>query len=256
MFTSDSETPSNQPSPATDDKKDQSVGEAVKICPQCHTANAASSKYCNKCGNALPEQAPANTAPVKICPGCRTPNLPASQYCYKCGLKLPEQASIPATFLISAGFWRRFASFVIDNIIVIIGGLIFSVIIMAILFAVFPEWAAQYDLNEYTWDVILTASNNQPTWLDWMATLFVFIFGIVYWTITIGWKGQSLGKLMLGLKVVKVDGGRVGFLRAFGRVWGYILDIFTLGIGFLVIALDEQKRGLHDIIFKTKVVRV
>jgi uncharacterized RDD family membrane protein YckC len=255
VFTSDNESFSNQSSPISQDKGENNQ-QSIKICPQCRTSNAASSKYCYKCGQALPDQVSMAANQVKICAGCHTPNLPTSKFCYKCGLKLPEQVSTPAIALIPAGFWARFASFIIDNVVVIIGGLVFALIVAEILSAIFPSLANNYSVSEYTWDAFIQASNRQATWIDWVVTLFFFGFGFAYWTISIGWKGQSLGKFIIGLKVVNVDGSQTGFLRAFGRVWGYILDIFLFGIGFIAIVFNERKLALHDIIFRTKVVKV
>lgn len=197
------------------------------------------------------EKSPDST---KVCAGCRTHNQPTSQYCYKCGLKLPEETTIAGEHSIPAGFWIRFASFLIDNILVFIGGLIFTLVLIAIIFTIFPDLAGKYVVDQYTWDAILAASERPSTWLDWAIYAFFFIFGIAYFTIAIGWKGQTLGKLMLGLKVVRTDGSRAGFLQAFVRSWGYLLCIVSLGIGFLVIAWNDQKRGLHDFISNTKVI--
>jgi uncharacterized RDD family membrane protein YckC len=60
----------------------------------------------------------------------------------------------------------------------------------------------------------------------------------------------------LGLKVIRADGGRVSYWRAFGRYWGYCLCWLTWGIGFLVIAWNKQKRGLHDFVCDTMVIKV
>jgi uncharacterized RDD family membrane protein YckC len=200
------------------------------------------------------EKSPAKA--VKVCTGCRTRNQPTSQYCFKCGLKLPEEATVPGEYSIPAGFWVRFASFLIDNILVIIGSLIFTLVLVAIIFTIFPDLSGKYAVDEYTWDAVLKASQRPATWLDWAIYVFFFIFGIAYFTFTIGWKGQTLGKLMLGLKVVRTDGSRTGFLRAFIRSWGYILCIISIGIGFLVIAWNDQKRGLHDFISNTRVIKL
>lgn len=195
---------------------------------------------------------------VKICTGCRTPNLSNSQYCYKCGLKLPGQATIPGemTGVNPAGFWLRFASFIIDNIFIAIGTLVIYSIVFAILFSIFPDLADKYTLTEYTWDAVLTASEIPMTLLDWFAYLGGTVIDIAYWTVAIGWKGRTVGKLMLGMKVVRPDGSRVGYLRAFARYWGYVLCYLTLGFGFLAIAWNKQKRGLHDLVCDTMVIKI
>jgi uncharacterized RDD family membrane protein YckC len=173
-------------------------------------------------------------------------------------LKLPDEAAIPGemTGVNPAGFWLRFASFIIDNIFIAIGTLVISSIVFAILFSIFPDLADKYTITEYTWDAVLTASEIPMTWLDWFAYLGGIVVDITYWTVAIGWKGRTVGKLMLGMKVVRPDGSRVGYLRAFGRCWGYVLCYLTLGFGFLAIAWNKQKRGLHDLVCDTMVIKI
>ena len=60
------------------------------------------------------------------------------------------------------------------------------------------------------------------------------------------WNGQTLGKRACGIKVISVNGCHPTLGQAFGRALGKILNVFTLMIGYLMIALDGQKRGLHD----------
>jgi uncharacterized RDD family membrane protein YckC len=173
-------------------------------------------------------------------------------------LKLPDEAVIPTEMsrAIPAGFWRRFASFIIDNIFIAISSFVIFSIIFAILFSVFPDLADKYTLSEYTWDAILTTSEMPLTWVDWFAYLGGVVIDIAYWTVAIGWKGRTVGKLMLGTKVVRPDGSRVSYLRAFGRYWGYVLCYLTLGFGFLAIAWNKQKRGLHDLVCDTMVIKI
>jgi uncharacterized RDD family membrane protein YckC/ribosomal protein L40E len=252
-------TPGNSPSPSPPDYSiERELGLAVKICPGCRTSNLPASKYCYKCGLKLPDERDFSQA-VKICPGCHTSNLPTSKYCFKCGLMLPDQVVFPgdASGMIYAGFWRRFASFIIDNIFIVIGTLVISSIVFAIIFSIFPDLAEDYTINEITWEAIEAAAERPLTLFDWLISLGQVLYAIVYWTVAIGWKGRTVGKLMLGIKVVRSDGGRVGYLRAFGRLCTYLLCWpLTLGFGFLIIAWNKQKRGLHDFICDTMVVRI
>jgi uncharacterized RDD family membrane protein YckC len=198
----------------------------------------------------------SHAEPMKICQGCRAVNKSESQYCYKCGLKLADDVSAAdQESAVPVGFWTRFASFLIDSIILSVGSSILTLVLVAILFTIFPDLAGNYAVDEYTWDAILTASDRSATWLDWAIYVFFVVFGFAYWTVSIGWKGQTLGKSMLGLKVVKSSGGKVSYLSAFIRTLGYILGFATLGIGFLVIAWNSRKRGLHDFLAGTKVIK-
>ena len=64
----------------------------------------------------------------------------------------------------------------------------------------------------------------------------------------------SLGKMAVGIKVVRTDGQRITFWRAFGRYWALILSALTLLIGYIMAAFTERKQALHDIICDTLVV--
>jgi uncharacterized RDD family membrane protein YckC len=44
--------------------------------------------------------------------------------------------------------------------------------------------------------------------------------------------------------------------RAFGRYIAHILNWLTAGIGFIVIAFNPERRGLHDLIVDTRVIKL
>ncbi len=82
-----------------------------------------------------------------------------------------------------------------------------------------------------------------------------FLTGAVYQVI--GWSvwSTTIGKRVLRLYVVRKDGSKLNPLRAFGRYLAYILSSITFGIGFIMIGLRSDKRGLHDLVSNTVVVR-
>ena len=67
--------------------------------------------------------------------------------------------------------------------------------------------------------------------------------------------GQTLGKMAMGIKVVMANGEPVEFGSAMLRYFGYWLSWLILGIGYLMIAFSAEKRGLHDNIAGTVVIR-
>ena len=69
-------------------------------------------------------------------------------------------------------------------------------------------------------------------------------------------RGATLGKMALGLRVVTEHGQRLSFANATGRYFAKFISALILGIGFLMVAFTERKRGLHDMIAGTLVVKV
>jgi uncharacterized RDD family membrane protein YckC len=81
--------------------------------------------------------------------------------------------------------------------------------------------------------------------------------GMVY-TVGLWWAtGATLGKAVMGLKVIaangyeSIDGG-----TAVLRYVGYIVSMLPCYLGFLWVAVDPQKQAWHDKIAKTRVVRI
>jgi uncharacterized RDD family membrane protein YckC len=70
----------------------------------------------------------------------------------------------------------------------------------------------------------------------------------------IGAYGATLGKMLMKVKVVMPDGGRVSYARATGRHFAKILSGIILYIGYLMAFWDDEKRALHDRICATRVI--
>ena len=82
----------------------------------------------------------------------------------------------------------------------------------------------------------------------------VLALAILYFPVLVATWSTTLGKRIFGLYVVRNDGSKIGFCRAFARSLCYNISGLIFGIGFLMIAFSEDKRGLHDLICDTKVV--
>ena len=77
---------------------------------------------------------------------------------------------------------------------------------------------------------------------------------LFFWSLS----GQTLGKLLTGGRVVDGRGGGGGALgasRAALRLVGAVLSAVPLGAGFLGLWTDTERRGWHDRLAGTKVVR-
>lgn len=81
---------------------------------------------------------------------------------------------------------------------------------------------------------------------------------IYYLLLPVLWYGYTLGRKMVGNRIVRVDGKKVGIGTMLLRNWvAGIFYILTLGIGLIVsafmIGLREDKRAIHDFIAQTYV---
>ena len=70
------------------------------------------------------------------------------------------------------------------------------------------------------------------------------------------WRGQTLGKMALGIKVIRTDSSPVEWQCALCRFLGYITSVVTIFIGFIWVAFDGRKQGVHDKIADTYVVKL
>jgi uncharacterized RDD family membrane protein YckC len=142
-----------------------------------------------------------------------------------------------------AGFLVRIAAFLIDG--AVLGA-----------FGVPLAMAGYFGLRAG----MLTVGQASPIELDetllTFLTLAWFAMATVYFTVLHRTYGQTIGKAMLGLRVHTLDLGDVGYLRAFFRTICYAASSSFLGFGFLLVALTPRKRGWHDFIAGTCVVRL
>lgn len=65
----------------------------------------------------------------------------------------------------------------------------------------------------------------------------------------------SIGKLLLGMKVVKVNGSKIGLVRAFFRhLFKLFLFLASLGLSTVICVLSGRKMTVHDYLFQTVVI--
>lgn len=92
----------------------------------------------------------------------------------------------------------------------------------------------------------------------WLASGFLVIFNLtiafVYYMFFWILAGQTIGKYVLGLRVIRMDGKRMNFRRSLLRYLGYLISLAPLTLGFLWILIDDRRQGWHDKIARTCVV--
>lgn len=186
-----------------------------------------------------------------LCTNCGATNADDAKVCKSCDQPLSGVWQSPKSELVSAagedgemvygGFWERFAASFVDGFILMIiwmvGGIVLGVVIAA------------------------TSHGNAPmaqqavpfAILAFYAGLFL-VMGLYFVLMESGARGATFGKRALKLRVVDLEGNRIGKGRATGRFLGRFLSNFMY-IGYLIQPFTERKQALHDMLAGTVVVK-
>ncbi len=133
-----------------------------------------------------------------------------------------------------AGFWKRFAAWFIDYIVLYFLGYFIQLSVIS---------SAQLDPDFIKSVIKAVVVSN--------AFIFVWLYNSVMESSKLQ---ATLGKMALDIVVTDINGKRISFYQATGRYFAKLLSIIILGIGFLMIAFTDKKQGLHDKIADTLVV--
>ncbi|MDL4840247.1 RDD family protein [Aquibacillus rhizosphaerae] len=125
-----------------------------------------------------------------------------------------------------AGFQNRFLARILDLIIIFL----VTGVISKILYGVFYDGDNYYSID-----------------------FFGLFYGLL---LPIFWYGYTLGRRMVGNRIVRIDGKKVGIGTMLLRdIIAGIFYLLTLGIGLIVsafmIGIREDKRAIHDFIART-----
>jgi uncharacterized RDD family membrane protein YckC len=82
--------------------------------------------------------------------------------------------------------------------------------------------------------------------------LLLLVYHIAFWA----WRGTTLGGIIVGLRVVRVDGAPLRFVDALVRGLTSVFSLAALGIGCFWMLQDPERQTWHDKIAGTLVVRV
>lgn len=125
-----------------------------------------------------------------------------------------------------AGFWIRFAAALLDSVIILALSMILAVVFSAVK-------------------------------LGAIGSIAQLLLGIGYYVWFQSRTGQTLGKKVMKIKVVNASGATPSLgIFALREILGKLVSSLILGIGYLMVAWDSKKQGLHDKIASTYVVRV
>lgn len=178
---------------------------------------------CVECHGSFPQNAVAFFGPNAVCGNCK----PAF-------FQKMREGVAPSYDRKYGGFWIRVLAKILDTLFIQIGSLIIGFIVGFIVPLVAPGNAAAVSIAAMALSLII--------WL-W------------YITYTVAKYGATPGKMIIGYKIVRTDGSKLTYLRAFARIWAEMLSAIILYIGYMMAGWDKEKRALHDIICDTRVVK-
>lgn len=132
----------------------------------------------------------------------------------------------------AAGFWIRFWAYIIDV-------LILSSIGMLLIKPVFR---------------LFSLDIHDPVWYAPFTIITAVIF-YAYFVLMTKFCSQTVGKMILGIRVITKDGGTLTWSTVLFREWiGRLISVIPLNIPYLVVAFTPKKQAIHDFIADTLVV--
>jgi uncharacterized RDD family membrane protein YckC len=137
-----------------------------------------------------------------------------------------------------AGFISRMLAFFLDELIIAVTAVSFT-------------WFLSVTLTTLQVRNILA---NFPSVYQVLDTLFgpvtgaiVFpLFILAYHVLFLTFVGQTPGKALIGLRVVRRSGKRLSYLHSLIRTLAYILSALPFGLGFIWVLFDEKRQAWHD----------
>jgi uncharacterized RDD family membrane protein YckC len=163
-------------------------------------------------------------------------------------LQRPSRREAPSVFVV--GFWKRAAAAAIDLAIVIPAALLITLIVSKIAGVHLPPKNMKL-LDFDLWIDLVLATD--PALM--MGLVLMLAIGMTYLVVFHIVLGRTLGMRVLKIKIIDVYGDPPSPARSLARCAGYLASVATLFLGFLWVGFDSEKRGLHDWIAGTYVIR-
>lgn len=137
-----------------------------------------------------------------------------------------------------AGFFVRLAAYLIDWLVVGIALLTVRIPIWISSFAYPDNWLIRDFIFKYS-----------------IADIVTYVLSATYFILLTYYTGRTLGKRLLQLRVVSAEDRDMTFFEVVYReTVGKFLSGVVICIGYLMIGIDKEKRGIHDWLADTKVI--
>lgn len=156
-----------------------------------------------------------------------------------------------------AGFVTRMVAIIIDILIVIVSVLVITASIsLPINFflgvniqSCTVAGAGSSLLHDWVWlrDLLCGAFNV-------ISVTVAILTGPIYFIFLATAGGQTVGKYVMGVRVVRLDGKPMTYVGSALRWFGYLASLLPLGMGFFWVVIDDRRRGFHDKIAGTCVL--
>lgn len=156
--------------------------------------------------------------------------------------------SISGNRITLASIKRRFFAFLIDWIVIVL--LYLLIILIFSLFGV-NGW----NINVITMFDVEIETNIHNHYFIILLKIFFGLLPVLYFTLSLFFSdGRTLGKYLLGLKVVSLYHKHVGLWHCFERSLGYFTSALESGFGFIQAIWNPNRMALHDKIGETLVI--
>jgi uncharacterized RDD family membrane protein YckC len=147
-----------------------------------------------------------------------------------------------------AGFWRRSLAAALDGLLLLPLVLLFGGVTSALAGHALPRLA---ELG-FGYVVHLAVDGGLA---GRVALAVAVVVALLYETLFLSTTGQTPGMRLVGLRVIDAWGEPPSVTRTLWRIVGLALSIALFCGGYLWIAFSREKRGLHDLIAGTYVIR-
>ncbi len=251
---------------ARDAEADEGSPPGKTRCPSCDAPSLKNDRFCRKCGTELVRKQ------VAVCTACgRRVQLPA-EFCGHCGHELPARDKVASTQPVNAAEldlkntdphrpdgpperWKpemrkkkneEPAGFVVRLVAAVVDGMILGI----------PLFLTTFVWGTFALSATDTRPRSLPSFSFPLLAIAFPMLCLIYFVFFWGSRGATPGKSLLAIVVESEEGeSPIGYRRAALRALGYVASLLMMGFGFVLIAFSDDKRGLHDRIAGTRVMR-